>query len=40
MRTHLTLSLSAANIISIQWSRPVGGGGGLEAGPLELVNLL
>ena len=27
-----------ANIIDIQWSRPVGGGGG--GGPLELVNLL
>ena len=27
-----------ANIIDIQWSRPVGGGGGQL--PVELVNLL
>ena len=38
-RTHYLCP--AANIIGIQWSRPVcGGGGGLEAGLLELVNLL
>ena len=43
MRTNFLRHL--ANIIDIQWRRPVGGGGGgggLEAAhlPIELVNLL
>ena len=29
-----------ANLIDIQWSRPVGGGGGGGQLPIELVNLL
>ena len=29
-----------ANIVDILWSRPVGGGGGGEQLPIELVNLL
>ena len=38
MRTNYLRHL--ANIIDIQWSRPVGGGGGGGQLSIELVNLL
>ena len=38
MRTNYLCHL--ANIIDIQWSRPVGGGGGANILPIELANLL